>query len=315
MPARPFFALTVNWCIAALLCGATYLVCYSVPLADLAADPSLARFHTIARSLAMLLLTLSTVSAALAVMGIIACLRDPAVPGPYVAWVGFACAMPFLVYVAINLMTWPMHRHALERTAQRGAAVVALIERYTAEHGAPPERIPDSPTSLAGYPTFSYTRFSPKDARRTLWWYDLGPRQGRTGTATWSYPDGDIGHAILAVELDGEERVASAEGDRTSLDIHASPFDPARWREKTPARQAMVAAISRSIEHRSAAEVRALLGPPDGERVLVDTPWELWVRTWPSDLDRFFYWPTRRYPVALGKCSVTAVGDWAYARN
>ena len=223
-PARPFFALTVNWCVVALFCVVAYMVCYSVPLSGLAADPDLARFHNIARSIAMLLLTLSTLSAVLAVIGVIACLRDPTVPGAYVVWVGFASIMPFLAYVAVNLMTWPMHRHALERAALRGAEVIATIERHVAEHGEPPEKIPESPTSLAAYPMFSYTRFSAKDARRTLWWYDLGPRYGRTGTANWVYPDGNIAHAILAIELDGEDHVARARGDRTSLDIHDSAF-------------------------------------------------------------------------------------------
>ena len=314
-PARPFFALTVNWCVAALLCAVAYIVCYSVPLSTMSPDPGLARFHTIARSIAMLLLTLSTISAVLAVIGVIGCLRDRAVPGAYVVWVAFACLTPFLAYVAINLMTWPMHRHALERAAERGTEVIAAIERHIAEHGTPPEQIPDGPTSLAAYPSFSYTRFAPKDARRTLWWYDLGPRYGRTGTAAWSYPDGNIAHAILAVELDGEDHVATAQGDRTSIDIHSSAFHAGEWQEKTGARQHMVAAIVQALTHKSADEVRDLLGPPDGQRVLVDAKWELWVRTWPGDRDLFFYWPTRHYPTSLDHRSVIPVGDWAYAHD
>ncbi|HSI05728.1 MAG TPA: hypothetical protein VLC93_14680 [Myxococcota bacterium] len=77
----------------------------------------------------------------------------------------------------------------------------------------------------------------------------------------------------------------------------------------------MVAAIVHSLEHAGVDEVRALLGPPDGQRLLVDTPWELWVRTWPKDIDLFFYWPTKHYPPALDNRSVIAVGEWAYARD
>ncbi len=314
-PARPFFVLTANWCAVALVCAVAYVVCYSIPLAEITADPGLARFHVIARSIAMLLLTLSTLSAVLAVVGVIGCLRDPTVPGGYVVWVGFASMAPFFAYVAIHMVTWPLHRHALERVASRAAKVITDIERYTVEHGAPPERIDDTATSLAAYPTFSYTRFARRDARRTLWWYDMGPRYGRTGTSTWRYPDGNIAHAILAIELDGDDRVASAQGDRTSLDINTAVFDDDQWREKTGARQAMVAAVVRAIEHASAADVRALLGAPDGERLLVDAPWELSVHTWPGGLDLFFYWPTRHYPPVLDKRSVIAVGDWAYAHD
>ncbi len=315
MKARPFFALSLNWVIVAVLCAAAYFVFYSVPLSSLAPDPSLARWHTVARSIAMLLLTLSTVSAVLIVVAIIACLRDPEVPGPYIVWVGFACMAPFFAYVGVNLSTWPMHRRALERAAAQGAEVITAIERYSAEHGEPPESISNAPTSLAAYPAFSYTRFTPKDARRTLWWYDLGVRHGRTVVADWSYPDGQLSHAILAVELDGEDTVTRIVADRASLDMKPMLFDEATWQARTAARQAMVADIVKRFEHASKAALSAALGQPDGERLLVDTPWELWVRTFPSDVDRFFYWPTKHYPPVLGNRSVMAVGDWAYARD
>lgn len=313
--ARPFFALSINWTIVAVLCAAAYVVLYNVPFAELAPDPSLMRWHTMARSIAMLLLTLSTVSAVLIVVAIIACLKDPTVPGPYIVWVGFASMAPFIAYVGVNFSTWPMHRRALERAAAHGAAVVSAIERYTAEHGEPPESISNAPTSLAGYPTFSYTRLAPKDARRTLQWYDMGARQGRTVVADWRYPDGQLSHAILAVELDGEDNVTRVVADRASLDMKPMLFEDSIWQAKTATRQAMVADIVKRFEHASKAQVVAALGKPDGERMLVDTPWELWVHTFPNDIDRFFYWPTKHYPPVLGDQSVMAVGDWAYAHD
>jgi hypothetical protein len=299
--------LTINWCAAAVLLAAAYVVCYSIPLSDLAPDPTLAHLHVVARSIAMLLLTLSALSAVLLVVAVIACLRDPEVSGRYIAWVGFACATPFLSYVVVSLMTWPMHRHALERAAKRGAAVIDTVEC-----DAPPDA---ASTSLAAYPTFTFTRFAAKDAKRTLWWYDLGGRHGRSVTATWAYPDGEVGHAILAVEIDGEDNVALTRGDRLSLDVRPAQFDTATWNAKTQSRQAMVHDIIKHTEHASRADVQALLGPPDGTRTLVDTPWQLAVRTLPNDIDLFFYWPTHAYPTVLDGRGVTRVGDWAYARN
>lgn len=314
-PARPFFALTINWCIAAVSMAVAYVVCYSVPLSQMAPDPGLMQLHLVARSIAMLLLTLSALSAVLLVIGVLACLKNPEVPGAYIAWVGFACVTPFLAYVTITQLTWPMHRHALERVAATGASVARRVELETATLGAPPKRIEHAPTTLSAYPEFSYTVFERRDAKRTLWWYDLGARHGRTVTSTWTYPDGEPGHAILAFEIDGDGNIAHMQPDRMTVDARAELWNAEAWARTPRDRQGMVTNIEKLLDHKTGYAVLAMLGEPDGERVLIDTPWELSVHTWPNDKDRFFYWPTRAYPTILDGRAITRVGDWAYARD
>ena len=314
-PVRPFFALTVNWCIAAMLMTAAYVVCYSVPLSQMAPDPRLSQLHLIALTIAMLLLTLSALSAVLLVVGVLACLRNPEVRGRYVVWVGFACITPFIAYVTVSQITWPMHRRSLERAAANANAVVKSIEAYRAEHGAPPERIDLPATSLAAYPAFSYTAFPRKDAKRTLWWYDLGARHGRTITSTWTYPDGEPGHAILGFEIDGDGGIARVQPDRMTIESGAELFTREAWARTPRDRQPMVANIEKLLDQKTGYAVLALLGEPDGERLLVDAPWEISVHTWPNDKDRFFYWPSGAYPTILDGRAITRVGDWAYARD
>ncbi len=316
----------MNWCVVALVLVVAYDVCYRVPLSELPADPALAKLHIVSRSVGMLLLVVSALSAVLIVAVSIALMRDRDIPGRYIGQVGFAFFTPFIGYVIISMTTWPMHRSALTRVEQRAAPLVAAIEAYTSEAGEPPASLAAlSPkylavvpgTSLAAYPAFLYTRFSTKTARRTLWWYDLGARHGRTVTTNWEYPDGDTAHAILALELDGEGRVVSAKADRMASEPSLATFTRADWDRKPIDRQAMVADFQHRfpLDGRAADDVKQLLGQPDGTRVLVSSPWELYVRTWPNDVDKFCYWPTHAYPTVLDTKTVTRVGNWAYLRD
>ena len=305
---RPFFVLTINWLAAAVLLVAAYFVCYSIPLSGTAPDPSLARLHVVARTIGVLLLVLSGLSAILLVGASIASMRNPAVSGRYLAWVVFASVSPFLGYVVVALSTWPMHRSALERTAARAQPIIEALET-----GATPTLT----TGLAAYPQFAYRKLSAAESRRTLYWYDLGRRHGRSMTSTWVYPDGDTGHAILALEVDGENHVVSAVADRIAVEPKLAVFSETAWNATPIDRHGMIADLQHQHPLVGAAfdDVRRLLGAPDGQRVLVDTPWELWTHTWPSEHERFFYWPTHAYPSVIDGQSVMTVGSWAYARD
>jgi hypothetical protein len=303
-----------------------YDVCYRVPLSELPADPAFAKLHLASRSIAMLLLVLSALSAVLIVAVSVMLMRDREIPGRYIGQVGFAFLTPFIGYVIVSMTTWPMHRSALTRVEHHAAPLIAAIDTYTHEVGEPPasfavlvpKYIAAVPISgLAAYPTFSYTRFSTKTARRVLWWYDLGARHGRTVTTNWEYPDGDTGHALLALELDGEDRVVSVKADRMAEEPSLATFTRADWDKKPIDRQEMVADLQHRfpLDGRSADEVKQLLGEPDGTRILVSSPWELSLRTWPNDGDKFFYWPTHAYPTVLDSKSVMKVGTWAYTRD
>lgn len=318
---KPYFGLLLNWAFAAVLLVAAYFVCYRIPLSGMAADPSLMRLHVIARTIGIFLLVLSGLSAVLLVSVSIASLRHPDVPGSYLVWIAFLSASPFIGYVVVALLTWPMHRHALDDLAQRGAGLAAAIDAYTHDHGEAPsslDAVHVSPaTGLAAYPEFAYRRFSTADSRRTLYWYDLGRRHGRSVTSDWLYPDGDTARALLAVEVDGEGNVASVKADRMAVDPKPASFSRDAWDATPIERQGMVADLLRAhpFVGASFAAMQETIGPPSGERVLVDTPWELWTHTWPSERERFFYWPTHAYPTVMDGQSVLAVSGWGYVRD
>ena len=68
-----------------------------------------------------------------------------------------------------------------------------------------------------------------------------------------------------------------------------------------------------SLRGKPRRAVIELIGEPNGESVMFDTPWALSARFewgW-FDLGYMFYWPTKAYPVEhLGH--VTPVGDWMF---
>ncbi|MBC7792406.1 MAG: hypothetical protein H7Z43_01755 [Clostridia bacterium] len=321
MKTRPYFWLTVNWIAVALVLVAAYFVCYSIPLSSMAPDPSLARLHVVSRTIGVFLLVLSGLSAVLLVVVSVATLRDTTVHARYLIWVFLASLSPFFGYVIISLMTWPVHRRALEGVAERGVVLANAVEEYIKEHGEPPASLESlsvtRSTGLAAYPDFTYARFDRAASQRDLYWYDLGRRHGRSIASSWLYPDGDTSNAILVLEVDGNGIILTAIEDRVAVEPKPRAFSTDAWNATPIDRQGLVADLQarHPLVKTAFTDVQALLGPPNGKRIVIDTPWELSAHSWPSEHERFFYWPTHAYPKVMDGQSVLAVSGWAYARD
>jgi hypothetical protein len=75
----------------------------------------------------------------------------------------------------------------------------------------------------------------------------------------------------------------------------------------------MVRSLAGQIEGKRPDQLLDILGPPDGEVVTSETPWQLSVTyTWSwLDAGDFIYWPTGKYPLEHWGYS-TKVGDWVF---
>ena len=217
-----------------------------------------------------------------------------------------------------------MRKARFARAAERSRPLVDGIKRYAQEHGEPPDalvalvptyvaRVPR--TGLLDYPDFIYTRFT--NTHYSLVWWDLGTRHGKPMSGLWCYPEGDSDHAILALTLDQQRRVVEARVDRMPSDHAQIEFDRERWKRKE-GRIEMVRSLPQkaNLLAQGTNEVFGMLGPPDGESILRDAPWELKVEC-PSDtgFDVFFYWPTGKYPGYIYGGDTERIGDWAYVHE
>ncbi|HXF48942.1 MAG TPA: hypothetical protein VNL73_05910 [Verrucomicrobiae bacterium] len=217
---------------------------------------------------------------------------------------------------------------AFKRAADHAEIVVDAIKRFERYEGHPPDSLKDlvpkylaaiPKTSLQSYPEFEYERF--QDSGGSLIWWDLGSRRGAPMQGLWVYPDGDPDHAILAFQLDGKGIVVDSRMDRLPDTIRgqALPFSKETWLAKQDQRLFMVGNLIDKHGfvdlHRS--KVESLLGPPNGSRILRDSPWELRIQcslgimNW----DVFFYWPTEHYPEEIYGGWVEKIGKWAYVHE
>ncbi len=224
-----------------------------------------------------------------------------------------------------DLEPWSFRKARFDRAGRRAAPLVAAINQYASDQGHPPESLVDlvpdylrkvPGTGLREYPKFKYG--SNTNGQTSLVWYDLGSRNDRPPTGLWVYPDGDPGHAILALTLDKSNRVVDARVDRMPEVTHAVRFDADQWRANSN-RMEMVRALPGHLGTNwgSLPQLELLLGRPDGQRVLRDTPWELRIDcSWGMmNWDVFFYWPTTNYPKYIYGGDTEKIGDWAYVHE
>jgi hypothetical protein len=158
-----------------------------------------------------------------------------------------------------------------------------------------------------------------KDPRSSVVWWDLGSRQGAPMTGLWVYIDGPPDNAILALTLDGRDVISEARVDRMPANAGHDAFDRESWVSAPDQRLHMVRDLA--AKHlwvgRPVAEVIDLIGAPGGQRILLDSPWELKVDcpTGYINWDVFFYWPTKAYPNHIYGGSVERINDWAYVHE
>ena len=231
----------------------------------------------------------------------------------------------YRLVISLGLEPWSLQKIRLARATHRAERLVAAIKAYERDRGVAPDslralvphylaKVPG--TGLAGYPKFEYMRFT--NSHYSLMWYDLGSRHGQPKAGLWLYPDGDPGHAILALAVDQMGRVVEARADRLPKNHQTNAFDAQHWRSKDH-RIEMVRSLPTVLQIPGADTnaVVALLGPADGFRTLRDSPWELRIDCSRGMInwDVFFYWPTQRYPNHIYGGVVERIADWAYVHE
>jgi hypothetical protein len=208
---------------------------------------------------------------------------------------------------------------------QRSRSLITAIRQFEVDHGAPPTdlgelvprylpAIPD--TGVARFPAYEYKVLS-KDEQVPVMWYDLGPAPDLAPIERHHRDFGPADHVILLLTIRKDPRHNLLTADGLPRNLGAEPFHAANWRSDRPSRirmaESLVARYGDEITTR--ADALSLLGEPDGEGMMHDTPWELsvpciWDKWHP---DRIIYRPTQKYWSAPGW--VFPVGDWLYIRG
>lgn len=229
----------------------------------------------------------------------------------YWLWSGTAVQQP-----------WNARKALYYDAALDAEPLIRAIGEYTAYYGSPPkelgslvpkfiEEIPG--TGLEGCNRFKYANYG--SSRISVLWYDLGSRHGQPVSKESQYSDGDPGHSILAFTIGERDTVVDAKLDRMPKEFQPMEFDAEQWLTGTN-RIAMAPGLPEDYEFGRMPQsvLQKLLGPPDGVRVLRDTPWELRINCPRGFMDRevFFYWPTERYPEQIYGGKTELVGRWLY---
>ncbi|MEL6544221.1 MAG: hypothetical protein AAFQ82_06315 [Myxococcota bacterium] len=308
------------WASVAAAAALVYVVLHSYPLQSGAPDPSLVELHGSAALPGQLMFLLAVTSPLALMIVAFSGLRADAGRNFWIR-VGLLFLIPWLSFVVARQSAWPTTRSALERAALRAKPLILAIEKHRVARGAPPTSLRelniDPPnTGMRGYPAFQYRARSTPDARTELWWYDLGPRAGRSLTHSWRSADGEISHAVLVARVDAIGSVRELFADRMPVEPQRDGFDRATWNSSPQRRVSQVTSLLENHREKltTGAQLIAMIGEPTGKRVEVDAPWELRVPSSPSDLDEpsFFYWPTRAYPEHIDGAPIERIGDWAY---
>jgi len=220
---------------------------------------------------------------------------------------------------------WAKRKIRFQEAAVRAEPLILAITAYTSAAGHPPQALGDIlPEYLENLPatglqecnSFEYRSLTHKQG--SILWYDLGSRQGQPYTGQSRYGDGDPDHAILVFTLDATQKVTSALIDRMPKGRESEDFEPERWRAGGN-RIEMALGLSETYRlHGMPRDVfEPLLGPPDGNRVVQGTAWELRINC-PTGLlnhDTFVYWPTEKYPRRLYGGNTESVGRWVYVHS
>lgn len=315
-------ALTL-WAVLASTAALAYLGFHSYPLLASEADPELVDIHA-RTALPGRLLFLLTVTSPLPLM--VSAFGGLRANANHWFWIraGILFLVPWCAFVASRQLSWPVTRSVLERSAERAEPLIQAIERHERARGRPPDSLKElgitiPTTGIPAYPRYRYAVRRDGLSRVELWWYDLGPRSGRSLTHQWRSADGEIDHAVLVIRLDARGRVREAFADRMPVRSPRDKFDRKRWSRERATRIAIVKSALDSVlaGRKRRADVIRALGEPDGKRVEVDAPWELRVASSPAELDRpsFFYWPSRSYPAHIDGSPVRRLGDWAYLQD
>lgn len=233
-----------------------------------------------------------------------------------------------VVWMKSSDLQWRVRRDAFQALAVRSRPVIAAIDRYAKERGTAPDSLPQlvphylaslPGTGIGAYPTYEYERFEERKRGARSVWYDLGSRKGKPNAGLWIFLLGPESHAIVVATLNPRDSVINVTLDRLPARIVPKEFDATRWRQSTEDRIAMSASLLKQLASEPLDRVRLeeLLGKPNGEKVEIDSNWELRVPCSDGllDWDVFFYWPGGRYPDYQYGGSIERIADWAYVHE
>ena len=220
---------------------------------------------------------------------------------------------------------WEKRKPLFQQAALRAEPLILAISAYTSAAGQPPTALADiipeyleklPATGLQKCNRFEYRSLAHKQG--SIVWYDLGSRQGQPWSGQSRYSDGDPDHAILAFTLDAKGKITSALIDRLPKGREPEEFETERWKAGG-SRIGMALALSETYRWQGMPGdvFEALLGPPDGSRIVQGALWELRINC-PTGLlnhDIFIYWPTQKYPQHLYGRNTESVGGWAYVHS
>lgn len=223
--------------------------------------------------------------------------------------------------------SWAVRKIAFERLAERSGKVISAIKKYESDNGMPPETLHSlipkylekyPKTGMPAYSEYKYRAFKPAEVETTLYWYDLGNRNGKPISGLWKYIDGNPTHAILALTVNKSGEIINIAPDRLPENIANEKFDAEKWNINTN-RIGMVNSLvaEPSLKNKNFQSVKSILGEPNGNRMLIETPWELLVECSSGIMnwDVFFYWPTEKYPEHAYGGSIQKISNWAYVHE
>jgi len=218
--------------------------------------------------------------------------------------------------------SWIDRNTRLQTAAEEAQLVIDAIGQYVQFKGKPPENlealipnhirwIPEPGISECG--GFKYLNFG--QGIISVVWYDLGPHSGKPVSRLQSSVDGDPGHAILLITLNPDGAVIDARFERMPKNAGKLEFDPEQWRNGSNRMQmALQLPDYANLMRMPRSDLEKILGPPEGSRILRDTPWELRIIC-PKGLterELFIYWPTGKYPDEIYGGTTEPVGGWVY---
>lgn len=220
-------------------------------------------------------------------------------------------------------------RHAnVQRLPERSRTLISAIRRFESEIGRPPsglqELVPHylaaiPNTGIAGFPDYIYKVFGLDDKCPVIW-YDLGLPEPDSPAISDYRHDPEFGppdHVLLELTFHGDGRRRLIWVDGLPGLPGTRDFDSEKWRANRGSRMQMARSLVLQFEEKiwTKDEALRLLGAPDGNGFVHDTPWELSVclqgDNWTKD--RMIYRPTKKYWSAPGR--VFPIDEWLYIRG
>ena len=220
---------------------------------------------------------------------------------------------------------WSVRKTQLQTAGEEAQLVIDAIAQYVRFKGGPPKSLdaltPDHirwipEPGIPGCGNFKYLNFG--SGKISTLWYDLGPGSGSPASQPAPSTIGDPRHAILLITLSPDDFVINARFERLPEDAGELEFDTEQWKQGSN-RMEMALQLPDAVNLRKMprSTLVEMLGPPDGSRILRDTPWELRI-VCPKGLterELFIYWPTGDYPDQIYGGTTEPVGSWVYIRK